>query len=149
MKVKLLFIVFICGISFRLLAQANSDPSMIIQKCIDLPSLHAHYPTQPDGVPEYLYAVNNNNFLNNNIDVNRFGTKLNIVPISFILENKITSYFNFKEIHIDATKAIVDLQYSFIENELKKSISILLNFEKVENSWVIIDKKFKEDQNEK
>jgi hypothetical protein len=118
-------------------AQPQTDLASVVQKCIDLPDLQSHYPTNPDGTKKAVHVMHRDVVLPTNLGVTKFGQPLILMHRAQIVGNLIETFLMFHELDITGNQAKVKFGYTYGSIDNPQLMTIMLSLQKNGEIWSI------------
>ena len=144
MKTISLMILFTMA-TISAIGQSRNDQTRILQQCIDLPDLQQYYPYETDGVRKPVYILQHGVSFPSDIEVSKFGKRVQLVDKAQLSYLKISSYFLFWEFKTDQNSAQVDFVYNFINaDNLPRMKRVNLELQKNNETWTVSKTKIEE-----
>ena len=128
MKSALLFLLLLTH------ADPQGDTAQILQKCIDLPQLQAHYPLDAHGDLKQLNVMQHGVSFPENINVSVNGKSLAFLSKKQVSQTEASAYFLFHELKISGNSATVAFVYQYNQTEL---VVVSLALTKNGDTWSV------------
>lgn len=118
--------------------QTVADQAAVLQKCLGLPQVSAHYQLDPTGIPVSLYAVVSAQ-LPAGLDLSYRGRKVSFGTQAQMDAIKADAYFIFTAFELSGDNASVSFDYCFNCNSGKQVLQLNLKMQKAGGAWNITE----------
>jgi len=115
---------------------SNTDKDLLVQKCLTFQPLIDKIPAQIQGMMTDYYILGNSNELNlsQNFIVN--GKSITFLSKAELSPTK--PFFIFFTLNIDSDTAFVRYYFTYIQNGIKTTIPVTINFIKTNSVWQVL-----------
>lgn len=135
-KILFLLLTFVIANVQSQTPLSNTDKDLLVQKCLTFQPLIDKIPAQIQGMMTDYYILGNSNELNlsQNFIVN--GKSITFLSKAELSPTK--PFFIFFTLNIDSDTAFVRYYFTYIQNGIKTTIPVTINFIKTNSVWQVL-----------
>lgn len=141
MKRKIFILALLLISAGFVFGQVISEQAAILKKCLDIPAIQQHFPTDSQGHPKAVYIMQHAVSFPADIPVSKFGQRLVFLDKDDMMNLNVEAFILFEKFEISGSNADVIMIFNKNQGNGYQAYEIKLNLAKTASTWSVSETK--------